>query len=929
MKIAAGLMAAGALVWTAPAIAGETVLYAPPPAWVAPADLAAALAKGQPLVLYDKQVRLDDGTVNAFSDVAFRIGSPDELTNLGTIKIGWLPDKGDLTVHRLEIVRGGEVIDLLAQGVRYEVLRRERELERRSIDGSLTATLAVPGLKVGDVLRYSQTTTSRDQALDGAVQSLDGLIAQPTELGFGRVEVSWPTDEPLSWKVGPSIEGIAPVERAGYNVLTVPLPVAEREDPPANAPARYAMAPLIQVGSFASWADVARKMAPHFSTEGAIRTGGPIAEQVTRIERASRDPLTRAAMALRLVQDQIGYLLYGMNGGNYLPQAPELTWERRYGDCKAKSLLLLAMLRAMDIEAEAVLVRSSQGDVVTQMLPVPGAFDHVIVRAVIGSKDYWLDGTSAGTRQDTMLEVPDFRYALPLRSAGAELMPIEQRWPAVRDRILRVTYDYSAGIDMPVLYQAEVEAHGVVGAQIRPAVSETDPEKRRQFAAEYLKPLIGEGIVYATQVTYDEDTGTAHLTASGLMSSGWRFERGRGALALDTPSTGFEFNPDRARAAWREIPYQVEGPLGYREETTFLLPDAAAQYTLSGRGDVEEVVAGVRITRHAQLTGNRLEVSDDAVKIPREIPVAEFAAERARVARLRSGDPVLRAPADTVRYWEHGAGADGARLARLEAAYAAIIAIAPDEAWRWALRGNQRESHPDQAGALADYNHALELEPGAQTFADRAGLLLDLARTDEALADARQAYELEPNLDHASLVARVLAERDDYDGALAVLGELDLSGDDRIEQLKTRADLLGQAGRLEEGWAVLDNALAERPGDPALLDAQCWFMGGWNYALDRALATCDRAVQSADYGVSPLDSRALVHYRLRSTDAALDDLRAALTSEPGYGSSLYLRGIIRLEQGDTAGREDIARALRVWGGVGRLYKHFGIVPGAR
>jgi hypothetical protein len=120
--------------------------------------------------------------------------------------------------------------------------------------------------------------------------------------------------------------------------------------------------------------------------------------------------------------------------------------------------------------------------------------------------------------------------------------------------------------------------------------------------------------------------------------------------------------------------------------------------------------------------------------------------------------------------------------------------------------------------------------------------------------------------------------------------------------------------------------LAERPGDPALLDAQCWYMGGWNYALDRAMETCDRAVRSADYGVSPLDSRALVQYRLRQTDGALDDLRAALTNEPGYGSSLYLRGVIRLEQGDREGREDIQRALRVWSGVGRLYRRFGIEP---
>ena len=925
MKFVGSLLVATALTCSAPAFAGEEVLYGPQPGWVAPADINAALGTGKSLVLYDKQVRLEHGTVTAFSDIAFRIDSPDALTNLGTLKLGWLPDKGDLTVHRLEIIRGGQTIDLLAQGTRYEVLRRERELERRSIDGALTATLAVPGLKVGDVLRYSQTTTKRDQALDDAVQSIDGLLAEPTPLGFGRMVVSWPKDETMSWRVGPDVTAAGPEEQDGFEYLTVPLPVAEREDSPENAPARFIMAPLVQVGSFASWADVSRKMAPHFTTDNAIQPGGQIAAQVARIERASRDPLKRAALALQVVQDQIGYLLNGMNGGNYLPQAPELTWERRYGDCKAKAMLLLSMLRAMDIEAEPVLVRSTQGDVVSELLPMPAAFDHMIVRAVIGGKEYWLDGTSAGTRIDTIGEVPDFHYALPLRPDGADLIAMQQRWPEVPDRITRVTYDYRAGLDMPVIYDADIEARGVIGAGLRTQASESDRDKVLEFASEYLTPLVGEAIVYDAHVTYDDEAGVAHLKASGLMSSSWQFERGKGTLAIHTPTTGFEFNPDRARPAWRNIPYQVVGPLGFREDMTLLLPEDATGYTLDGRGNIEEEIAGVRITRNSRLVGNRLEISDNSVMVPGEIPVAEISGEKAKAARLRSGDPMLRAPADTLRYWERTEG-DASRLGRLEEAYAKLIALAPDEAWRWALRGNQREAHPDREGALADYAHALELDPTAETYADRANLLFDMGRSDEALEDAQNAYDLEPNLDHAELLARVHAEHKDYDQALAVLDRLDLSGDDRIEMLKTRADLLGQAGRLEEGFAILDEALAERPGDPALLDAQCWYMGGWNYALDRAMETCDRAVRSADYGVSPLDSRALVQYRLNRTDGALDDIKAALNNQPGYGSSLYLRGVIRLEQGDREGRQDIAQALRVWSGVGRLYRRFGIEP---
>jgi tetratricopeptide (TPR) repeat protein len=920
--IAAG--SAIAIAWSAPARAGEEVLYDGAPVWVTPAELPDAATSQSPLLLVDKQVRLEGGEVVSYSDIAFRIDSPDALTALGTIKLGWLPDKGDLRVHRLEIVRDGATLDLLEGGARYQVLRRERQLEQRSLDGVLTATLAVPGLKVGDILRYSQTVSSRDQALGEEMQELDGLPTVKAQFGFGRMIYSWPEGEDLHWKAGPGVALPEPERRGGYNFLTVALPLPERELP-EDAPARFTMAPLIQLGSFASWVDVSRVMAPHYATVGTIARGSALAAEVARIERQSSDPLTRASLALQLVQDQVSYLLNGMDGGNYLPQSPDLTWDLRYGDCKAKSLLLLAMLREMGIEAEATLVRSSDGDMLAEMLPLPAAFDHVIVRARIAGQDYWLDGTGSGTRLDTIDEVPDIRYSLPLRPDGSELVAVSQRKPASLDRVLRVTYDYGAGIDLPAVYVAEVEARGILGARIRANVVQTDREKQIEYVEEYLAPLVGDGYVYDAEIAYDEAAGIGRIKAKGLLYSPWEFERDRGKLEVALPSTDFEFSPDRARSAWRTLPYDVDGPLGLRSEITIILPGSAGAFELAGRGTLDDEVARVHVSRTASLTGNRLHIAEQTVKLPGEIAPAAIAGEKARAARLRSGDPVLRASPDALRYWQHG-DAGAARLARLEEAYRAIIEIAPDEAWRWALRAAIREYYPDPEGALADYTQALEIEPTAERYASRAWLLRNMGRIDEAIEDATIAYELDPTLDNATALANVNAEHGALDEALAILDDFDLSGDDRIELIKSKASLLGEAGRLDEGWDLLEEALAERPGDAEVLDSQCWYMGNWNYALDRALETCDRAVRQSDYAVSPLDSRALVQYRLKQSDAALDDLRAALASDPGYGTSLYLRGIIRLEQGDAQGDEDIAQALRVWGSVGRLFSRFGIVP---
>jgi len=903
------------------------VLYvAETPGWAEAADFEAALDTGETFVLLDEQVRLEDGTVHRFTDIAYRIENPDALSDLGTLKLSWLPDKGDLTVHRLEIVRGDEAIDLVGAGVRYDVLRRERELENRSLDGMLTATLAVPGLRVGDVLRFTQTTTRRDQALNGEVQATEGLRAEPGDLGFGRVIVSWPEDENMKWKLVRAGVEAEPVLENGYRTLTVLQPVPEPDEMPEDAPARYTISPLLQVVSFEDWQDVSRVMAPHFATEGTVEAGGGIARQVARIESLTGDDLERAALALRLVQDEVSYLLNGLNGGNYLPQSPAATWENKYGDCKAKSLLLLAMLREMGIESEVVLVRSKSGDMVSGLLPAPAAFDHMIVRAVIGGEEYWLDGTSAGTRLDTIAEVPPFHYALPLREGGADLMPVEQRWPPESDRETLLTLDYSAGLDLPVTYDVTVTARGVLGARLRPQVNETDEQELRGYATKYLENIVGEGIVYDASVTYDEDSGLATLRARGLMDSEWAWERGRGSLAFDLPSTGFEFKPDRARKAWRDIPVQVTGPVGYVEQVTVILPEDAEDYELGGIGEFEDVVAGVRIKRSVARDGNRFVIRDDARKIPSEIAVSDLSVERAKAARFSGGDPVLRAPGSTTRYWQYADRDTAKRVAHLEQAYGEIIANDPEEAWRWSLRGSLREYHGDLEGALEDYDKALEIEPTVERYFERAGAYQELGRTKQAIADARTAYDLDAQGSHAIYLAQLLAEDGDLDGAIALLEPIDLSGDERVNLVTAKSEILGEAGRLDEGWEMLEEIALERPGDGIVLNAQCWYMGLWRYRLDDAGPICDEAVEALEYSASVLDSRALVHYRKGDNARALRDLDAALASEPSQGASLYLRGVIRTREGDEEGLEDIEQAKRIYRNYDNFYARYDIVP---
>jgi hypothetical protein len=167
------------------------------------------------------------------------------------------------------------------------------------------------------------------------------------------------------------------------------------------------------------------------------------------LPRAAPTGSARHGTALQLVQDQIRYVYVGLDGGNYRPATVEETWARRYGDCKAKTVLLLAILRALDVPAEAVLVNAMVDDGADMRLPSPGAFNHVLVRATVGGRGLWLDGTRLGDRYVDRLPEPYFHWALPLREKGAPLEPVK-RAPFTRPQFIGVMdVDASAGFDVP------------------------------------------------------------------------------------------------------------------------------------------------------------------------------------------------------------------------------------------------------------------------------------------------------------------------------------------------------------------------------------------------------------------------------------------------------------------------------------------------
>lgn len=927
LTMRAALFATVVLPLAAPALAGEEVLYRPAADWVEPAVLPpASEAPGDFVRLLSEQVLLEGGVVSHYRDTALQISSPEMLANAGTITMQWQPDKGDLVVHRLEIMRAGKPIDLLAGGTRFTVLRREQGLEKRALDGQLSATVAVPGLQVGDTLRLAATTTMREQALGNEMQWRGAVPLDPAPIHSGSVKLIWPAASPMRFAVRGLDTAVQPVTRNGRSFVSVPLPAPKRGEMPGDAPPRFGMPPMLQVTTFADWADVSATMAPHFKTEGTIPTGSPLAGVVRQIAAQASDPLPRAALALQRVQDDIAYLANGMDGGNYLPQSPEETWKTRYGDCKAKSLLLAAMLRELGVDAEVVVVATQGGDALPELLPMPGQFDHMIVRASIGGRGYWLDGTSSGTRLANIDAVPRFYHALPLRPGGADLLPMPMRPQTVPDRDLQITVDQTAGLELPALYTARLTFSGPTAGMLRTLGKMEDSAQRRDALRNVVTSTLGDVMTLKPTVTFDERAGTATVVSRGVITPEWDWSERRFELTPPfQPAADIAFNGNRARPAWRTIPVNLNGPLFFRSQVEWLLPGKGSGFTLRNGEPLSALIGGTAVRGQAGLTGGKFSFRQDMQSTQWELPADQLGEAKRTLAQHLRRLPVMVAPADAKRVWEYGSSAKSA-LAPVEQFYLALLdEVSADEANTVLQnRAYVRSRIGDYTGALRDLDVVAKRAPDSWTYATRASVREELGDLAGALADFERQEEMDAKGDTFQQRVELLGRLKRHAEAARLADEYAGFAEKPEDAEYLRAIAMGYAGQRAEGLEVLRGVVDDDKSEANRLNSLCWYAATWNLVDEDVLATCTRAVERSQDSAAVRDSRALALYRLGRLPEALAEYGRVLADAPEQHDSRFMRGIVRLAMGDKAGRGDVDAALAAKPSIRARYGDWGL-----
>jgi tetratricopeptide (TPR) repeat protein len=938
-----GLTAAAHAASDGPAIA-------PPPPWVKPVPPATPPLKSDDtpvrVLLIDQQLALETGRTTLYSETVFRIQTAQGLS-AGNISVPWSPDTDTLTVHKLLIRRGDQTIDVLKSGGTFTVLRREQNLESASLDGVLTANIQPEGLQVGDTIEFAASVSSSDPIFKGHVEE---FAANWNDVAAGRahLRMQWPAALKARVRPTSALPALKPVTDNGVTSVELSLDGVEPMLPPKGAPPRYRIGRLVEVTDFSSWAELGALMAPLYEKATKLPAQGPLRAELDRIKGLSADPKARATSALALVQDRIRYVALAMGTGGYVPADAEATWARRYGDCKGKTALLLALLRAMDIAAEPVAVNTEAGDGLDARLPMAGLFNHVVVRAVIAGKVYWLDGTRIGDTSLDRLTTPNYGWGLPLVAKGAALVRMVPEPLSAPTEDITIRIDARQGISAPAAATVEAILRGGDAAAGNAAMSSVAGAAREQMLKQYWKSQYDFIDVKSVTLRFDAPAGELHLSMTGDAKLDWA----NGNYQTDGTNVGYHADFSRSPGPDSDAPFAVAYPYYTRTRETILLPKGSGEFKLGTGMQVDQIAGGIAYRRHATIVDSVFSIEKTERSVVPEFPAKDAPAEQAALRMLFDRPAMVRMPAGykysgadiavvkadaptTASGFINRARAFLDRGMRKEALadYDQAVALDPNDVYAWANRAITRIETGDLAGAKADLDKADAVDPGFIQNAIGRGMLADAEqRFGDAVTAYTSALEREPDHDFA-LARRSYAYLQSGlgDRAIADLTRRIEKSPEKASAFLDRGNLYLDLSQFDAAIKDLDKANALAPSnDVTLADrglAHAWkrefaaAMADFEAArkinpksaivyrglglaaehqgnLDEAITAYTEALALEPGNVFTFGHRALVNHAAGHQDAALADSTAALKLSPRWADLHLMRATIFRTRGD-------------------------------
>ncbi len=676
---------------------------------------------------------LDRPMVQILSDTQFRAGEASEtyvhkvlvahdisaLASIAQLSITYVPDYQTVQLHQISLVRGGERLDRTASA-QIRVLQREIGLEQGVYSGEATVSVLIDDVRVGDRVEYAYSTKGSNPIFGRRfIEYASWELPFPTV--SRRVMVRYPADRHVRWRmIGDA--SVTPQETTadGQHILLFSAQNMAERPGKADIPADYPYFSWLQFAEYDSWSDIGAW------ADDLFRVSDDLPDELRRVvERLRTLPgdEARAMAALEYVQSEIRYFSVAFGESSHRPTAPAMVLERRFGDCKDKSLLLLTILKALGIEARPVLVNARRTADLDRLLPSPLAFDHVLVQITLAGKLYYLDPVRVAQhgRLDRIGNATAGAAALAVRATGA--MPLRLPAPVPEQGEYDITLLMKLPeMDGPGSVNIQRIWRGVSAEAMRAAMTAKPKAEIAKAFRDEVDKFYG-GAIEQGEAEFVDDTEqnvftlTENFTVPKLATKadfGWtiRFN----------PINFIRTLPEKAETD-RKIPLAMSRfPYAARLVADLELPETVRSNANPSFNSIDG--PGFRFHRGVVFRGNHLRMVDDLALL---------------TDRLR--------PDDLLRY-----NADYAELDRqVRGAFVISKVLLESASPSPKIRSLEEDSRERHLATLANLTRSITEAEAAGNRSDLTGLYCnrsyiesDLGQADAAMRDADRVIKLDP-----------------------------------------------------------------------------------------------------------------------------------------------------------------------------------------
>ncbi|MEI8326655.1 MAG: DUF3857 domain-containing protein [Betaproteobacteria bacterium] len=700
-------------------------------------------------------------------------------------------------MHKLDVWRNGARVDRLDRK-KVNLLQRETQLERQMVDGRLTASMVLDDIRVGDRVQFAYTLSGANPVFEGQFVDTDWSVNSRGPVALAQYRLLALDGRAIQVRAATDRHEVTSQVVNGWRETLIRRHGAPQYQYDPNLPSRAEIPDQIQLSEFADWTAVAA---------WATRVFAPAHEVASPTLQAQRDLIQRepangleeqVQRTLDFVQSEIRYFGTEIGPNTHRPALPDKVLTQRFGDCKDKVSLLIALLKAQGIAAQPLLVSSFlRGDVV-DMLPSPLAFNHVVAQVKVGDKTWVLDATRSmqkGPLVDRQANI--FGRGLLAQSGETGLLLLPDTKTELRVEV-NDKMVFSKISDDPVL-DVEITYFGDLAENVRAVLAGASAEEfGRKMTTDYAR-------VYQSPEPIG-DIHTQDVAGRNALRVTRQFKLLRYLRLNEQQQLAGDWSlyalmqplrlPDQTP---RTQPLQLGYAGIYRQTLELKFPEDV--FRRDGVQTFDEANPRFELQMRSETKLNSIKLAGEIRMLKESLESADWSAHRDKLTRV----------------WPRLSGTlsiPSLKLAQADQLTERLRLLAEE-----ARKGKSAAKTADQADAQARLMVAqTRLASGRLSDRNRVRVLLEqgvqldhLSRVDEAAASLEEALALEPESGevYAALSVNALLRQKDSKAIDHATKALALAPNDNAPRY-TRAIAQYYLGRLEPARDDLASALANR-----------------------------------------------------------------------------------------------------------------------